>query len=172
MPGFVDQSYGPTGHYDNAVMNVAEVSPNEHLVYSSEQTFKMYKRSVVEASIAEQPVVQPTAQQMLRYWQAFMSVKDAQYPHPKQRTLTVSQPVVQIRLSVLVVTIGTMLLAICVALWMMAWDGYTRSLRIPASQLDWAVLAACEHRRMVIDWSSSIPAVSPAVFAANTEIWD
>ena len=167
VPGFVDQSYGPTGHYSNAVMNVAEVSLNEHPVYSSEQTFKMYKRSVVEASIAEQPVVQPTAKQMLRYWQAFMSVKDAQYPHPKQRTLTVSQPVVQIRLSVLVVTIGTMLLAICVALSMMAWDGYTRSLRLPASQLDWAVLAACEHRRMVIDWSSSIPAVSPAVFAAQ-----
>jgi hypothetical protein len=127
----------------------------------------MYKRSVVEASIAEQPVVQPTAKQMLRYWQAFMSVKDAQYPHPKQRTLTVSQPVVQIRLSVLIVTIGMMLLAICVALSMMAWDGYTRSLRIPASQLDWAVLAACEHRRMVDNWGSSIPAVSPAVFATQ-----
>ena len=167
VPGFVDQSYGPTGHYANAVANVALVSPNEHIVYSFKQTFKMYKRSVVEASIAEQPVVQPTAKQMLRYWQASMSVKDAQYPHPKQRTLTVSHAVVQIRLSVLVVTIGTMLLAIGIALSMMAWDGYTRSLRIPASQLDWAVLAASEHRRMVVDWGSSVPAVSPAVFAAQ-----
>ena len=30
--GFVDQSYRPTAHYDNATANVAEVSPNEHLV--------------------------------------------------------------------------------------------------------------------------------------------
>ena len=68
VPGFVpvNQAYGPTGQYDNAVFNVAEVRPNEYLVYSSKQTFKIYKRSVVEASIAGQPVVQPTAKQMLR----------------------------------------------------------------------------------------------------------
>ena len=168
VPGFVDQAYGPMGHYLNTITNVAEVSPNENLVYGSEQTFRqIYQRSVWEASIAEQPVVQPTAKQMLRYWQAFMSVKNTRLPYHKQRTLTTSQPVVQIRLSVLVVTIGTMTLAICSALSMMDWDGYTRSLRIPASQLDWAVLAACEHRRMVVDWESSIPALSPAEFAAQ-----
>jgi len=50
---------------------------------------------------------------------------------------------------------------------MTAWNGYTRSLCIPASQLGWAVLAACEHRRMVVDWDSSIPALSPAEFAAQ-----
>ena len=127
----------------------------------------MYKRSVLEASTAGQPVVQPTAERMLRYWQAFLSVKDTQYPLLKQRTLTVSKPVVQIRLSVLLVTLGIVTLAICVALSMMAWDGYTRSLRIPASQLDWAALAACEYLRMVVDWDSSIPAVSPAEFAAQ-----
>jgi len=166
-PGFVDPANATTGHYGNVVENVVEVSPNEHLVYSSKQTFKMYKRSVIRASIAEQPVVQPTAKQMLRYWQAFISVKDTQIPYPKQRTLTVSQAVVQIRLSVLVVTIGTMTLAICAAISMTASDGYTRSLRIPSSQLDWAVLTACEHLRMVVHWDSSIPALSPAEFAAQ-----
>ena len=45
----------------NAAANfVAEVSPNEHLVYSFEQTFQMYKRSVVEASISGQRVVRST----------------------------------------------------------------------------------------------------------------
>ena len=39
---------------------VAEVSPNEHLVYSFEQTFQMYKRSVVEVSISGQRVVRST----------------------------------------------------------------------------------------------------------------
>jgi len=167
VPGFVDQAYATTGHYANAVANVAEVSPNEHLVYSSKQFFKMYKRPVVRASIDGQPVVQPTAKQMLRYWQAFISVRDTQLPHLRQRTLTVSRPVVQIRLSVLAGTIGTMTLAICAALSMMDWDGYTRSLRIPVSQLDWAVLAACEHLRTVVDWDSSIPALSPAEFAVQ-----
>ena len=166
VPGFVGQSYGPTD-YDNAATNVADVSLIQYLVYGFEQTFQMYLRYVVEASTAGQPVVQPTAKQMLRYWQAFMSIKDTSLPHLKQRTLTVSQPVVQIRLSVLTVTIGTMTLAICAALSMMAWDGYSGTLRIPASQLDWAVLAACEHRRMVVDWDSSIPALSPAEFAAQ-----
>ena len=44
----------------NAAANVAEVSPNEHLVYGFEQTFQMYKRSVVEASISGQQVVRST----------------------------------------------------------------------------------------------------------------
>ena len=37
VPGFVpvDQPYGPTWQYNNAVMNVADVRPNEHLVYST-----------------------------------------------------------------------------------------------------------------------------------------
>ena len=165
-PDFVYRSSGPTD-CGNAALNVAQVSPNEYLVYSSEQTCQMYIQSVVQASITGQPVVQPTAKQMLRYWQAFMSIKDTVLPLPTQRSHTVSQPVVQIRLSVLVVTIGTMTLAICAALSMMAWDGYTRALHIPASQLDWAVLAACEHRRRAVDWDSSIPALSSAEFAAQ-----
>jgi len=37
VPGFIDQAYATTGHYANAVANVAEVSPNEHLVHSSKQ---------------------------------------------------------------------------------------------------------------------------------------
>ena len=70
-PDFVYRSYGPMD-YGNTALNVAEVRPNEYLVYGSEQTCQMYIQSVVQASITGQPVVQPTAKQMLRYWQAFM----------------------------------------------------------------------------------------------------
>lgn len=108
----------------------------------------MYNRAVVEASIAEQEVVQPTAQEMLRYWQAFMSVKDSQYPHPVERTLAVSQWVVQIRLSALVGTIGAVIISILVAA-----TAHVRASRkcrgvrvhLPGSQFDWMVQAAREH---------------------------
>lgn len=103
---------------------------------------------MVEASIAEQEVRQPTAQEMLRYWQAFMSVKDSQYPHPVERTLSVSQQVVQIRLSALVATIGAFIVSILVAT-----SAHIRAsrkcrgarVRLPSSQFDWMVQAAREH---------------------------
>jgi len=109
----------------------------------------MYNRAVVDASIAEAPVRQPTGQEMLRYWQAFMSVKDAQYPHPVARTLSVRKGVVQIRLSFLVVTVGAFLLAILAAAfvrWTNLRNGVWR-IHLPSSQLDWIVQAAQEHVR-------------------------
>jgi hypothetical protein len=85
---------------------------------------------------------------MLRYWQAFMSVKDAQYLQPVERTLSVSQNIVQIRLSALVITIGAFLVAVTAA----ATSRFTlsrelRGIHLPNSQLDWIVQAAREHRR-------------------------
>jgi hypothetical protein len=109
----------------------------------------MYNRAVVDASIAEVPVRQPTGQEMLRYWQAFMSVKDAQYPHPVARTLSVYKGVVQIRLSFLVITIGAFLIAILAAAlvrWANLRNGVSK-IHLPSSQLDWIVQAAREHVR-------------------------
>jgi hypothetical protein len=111
--------------------------------------FQLYRRPVIEASISGRPVVQPTGQQMLRYWQAFMSVKDGQYPHPQVRRLSVSRPVVQLRLSALVFTVGGFLLAIVgtIALRYAEPRGQLKeSINIPSTQLDWIVLAASEHR--------------------------
>lgn len=79
-----------------------------------------------------------------------MSVKDAQYPHPVERTLLVSQPMVQIRLSVLGSTIIACLLAIFVAIVsrvMVSRNIYSRSVHLPSSQFDWAVQAAREHNK-------------------------
>jgi len=98
-------------------------------------------------STADLPVIQPTGQQMLRYWQAFMSVKDSQYPNPDVRTLAVVDDVVQMRLSSLVITVGSFLLAVisaCVA----KYRGFKHNMhriQLPSSQLDWIVLAAREH---------------------------
>ena len=109
----------------------------------------MYSRAVVDASIAELPVRQPTGQEMLRYWQAYMSVKDAQYPHPVARTLSVRQGVVQISLSFLVITTGTFLIAILGAAFV-RWGNKRNGawkIHLPSSQLDWIVQAAREHVR-------------------------
>jgi hypothetical protein len=126
---------------------------------------QIYKRSVIEASIAEQPVQQPTTQQMLRYWQAYLSVKDSQYIHPVQRTLSVSQYVVQIRLSFLIVTIGAFVIAMAaasIARLSEPLDRHGRRLPLPSSQLDWIVQAAHEHCR-----NDSTTARSPAAYAAQ-----
>ena len=109
----------------------------------------MYSRAVVDASIAELPVRQPTGQEMLRYWQAYMSVKSAQYPHPVARTLAVRQGVVQISLSFLVITTGTFLFAILAAAFV-RWGNKRNGawkIHLPSSQLDWIVQAAREHVR-------------------------
>lgn len=111
---------------------------------------QLYKRSVIESSVAGQPVVQPTAEQMLRYWQAFLSVQDAQYPYPVQRTLSVSQPVVQIRLSILLITTCAFLFATVPALsgiFSEPRDRHGRRIHIPGSQLDWTVQAVYGHNQ-------------------------
>jgi len=113
-------------------------------------------------------VVQPTAQQMLRNWQAYLSVKDSQYPHPVQRKLTVSRPVVQIRLSVLVTTIGAflfVLLASAASRWLEPLDQQGKRLNLPGSQLDWIVQAAREHFRE----ADLATARSPSAYAAQRD---
>jgi hypothetical protein len=84
---------------------------------------------------------------MLRYWQAYMSVKDTLYPHPVERTLTVYQEMVQIRLSILAVTIGAFLLAHLAAALVRTTirRNRVRRIHLPSSRLGWMAQAAREH---------------------------
>jgi hypothetical protein len=126
----------------------------------------MYDRSVVDASIGGQPVVQPTAQQMLRYWQAYLSVKDSQYPHLVQRNLSIRQSTVQIRLSVLASTIALLVLGLTAALVSYFREPRNQAgkrLHLPSSQLDWTVQAAREYYRL----GHPNTAQSPRGFAAE-----
>jgi len=109
----------------------------------------MYARGVVMNSTAKLPVIQPTGMQMLRYWQAYMSVKDSQYPNPAVRSLAVVQDTVQMRLSSLMITVGAFLLAVitaCVAKYR-GVRNKTHQVQLPSSQLDWMVQAAREHAK-------------------------
>jgi hypothetical protein len=105
---------------------------------------------------------------MLRYWQACLSFKDSQYIHPVQRTLSVAQEVVQIRLSCLVVTIGTfliLLVAASVARYSeLALDSHGKRFLLPSSQLDWIVQAVHERHR---GNNLTTPAIPPLAYAAQ-----
>jgi hypothetical protein len=111
-------------------------------------------------------VVQPMAQQMLRYWQAYLSVKDSQYPHLVQRDLSIRQSTVQIRLSVLASTIALLvfaLTAVLVSYFQEPRNQADKRLHLPSSQLDWTVHAASEYYRL----GHSSTAQSPRGFAAE-----
>lgn len=128
--------------------------------------------AVVDASIAELPVTQRTGQEMLRYWQAFLSVKDAQYPHPVARVLSVRQAVVQIRLSFLVVTIGAILFANLAAALVRTMNHRNGvwSIHLPSSQLDWIVQAAREHVRYHASPAETTPRDRlPTSFASHNQ---
>ncbi|KAF9532493.1 hypothetical protein CPB83DRAFT_846882 [Crepidotus variabilis] len=56
----------------------------------------IYTLSIVGSSIREEPVKQPTGQEIIRYFQAYASVKYSQYPHTKRRSLLAKREVVQI----------------------------------------------------------------------------
>ncbi|TDL19910.1 hypothetical protein BD410DRAFT_873221 [Rickenella mellea] len=154
-PGTWDQARADGGQYVNTASNIAN----------------LYKRAVVDSSINQQQVVQPTGQEMLRDWQAFTSVKDGQYPHMVQRTLTVAAPVVQIRLSVLLTTAGGFLFAILAAIVSVLaepCDELGKRIKLPASQLDWMVQAAREHERGAGMGDDAVTtARSPSTFASD-----
>ncbi|TDL15747.1 hypothetical protein BD410DRAFT_902415 [Rickenella mellea] len=151
-PGIEDQAFAEGGQYPNSIGNVAN----------------LYKRSVIDASINQRPVIQPTGEQMLRNWQAFMSVKDGQYPHFVQRTLSVAAPVVQIRLSVLLTSVGGFLLAILaayLAILSEPRDAQGERVALLGSQLDWIGQAAREHERGMNDTATTTR--SPSTYAAQ-----
>jgi hypothetical protein len=105
---------------------------------------------------------------MVRNWQAYLSVKDAQYPNLVQRELTVSRAVVQIRLSVLVTTIGTFLFALAasvVSRWTEPLDQHGKHLILPSSQLGWIVQAAREHFKE----TELATTCSPSTYAAQRQ---
>jgi hypothetical protein len=95
-----------------------------------------------------QPIRQATAQEMLRAAQAYISVKNTLIPLPVQRLITVDQRVVQIRLSVLISTIGACVFALSAALIFQCIeprDAHGKRLTLPDSQLGWAVQATYEY---------------------------
>jgi hypothetical protein len=97
--------------------------------------------------VYKQRVVQPTAQRMLQFWQAYMSLRDTQDPHLAQRTVSVSQPITQIRLSVLIATITIFLTALLAALVYRSNDVHAKGLHLPSSSLGWIVFAAQARHR-------------------------
>ena len=87
---------------------------------------------------------------MVRYWQAYNAVKDILTPHPVQRRLSVSRPVVQLRLSVLLITLCLFLVTLTMvvrARLTEPHDPLGRRLHLPSSRLDWMVQAARERPR-------------------------
>ena len=110
----------------------------------------MFQRRVIDASIANQPVIQPTGQEMLRYWQAYLSVKDTLVRQPQQRELLVLRPTTQIRLPVLVSTVAIFLSAIVAASlsqYLVQRRLRGRRLHLPSSELGWTVQAVRENYR-------------------------
>jgi hypothetical protein len=87
---------------------------------------------------------------MIRFLQAYESVKDTQNLYPVERTLTVLRPVVQIRLSVLVATVVILLIVVMIAIIERLSEPFDQSgqrLKIPVSLLGWMVQASQEHFR-------------------------
>jgi hypothetical protein len=89
-------------------------------------------------------------QRRLRYWQAFMSVKDTEYPYIVQRTLTVARHVVQIRLSILLTTLIIFLIVLAAVVWPRLGqprDSQGRPVQLPYSQMDWIIQAVEQRHR-------------------------
>jgi hypothetical protein len=103
--------------------------------------------NVTGSSTLGQNVKQPTAKEMLRFWQAFQMEGHASQ-QTSYRTLTVSKEVVQLRLSVTIFTIATSVLALAASIFMhfrKPLDECGDRMAFPQSRLDWMVEAARQH---------------------------
>jgi hypothetical protein len=104
--------------------------------------------NLVQQSTTGQPVTQPTAQQMLRTFQAYTSIINCLYVHPVHRTISVNGPVVQLRLSVITITalvVTTALVVAVVQYLREPRDSRKQHMYVPQSQFDWVVQASQEH---------------------------
>jgi hypothetical protein len=103
---------------------------------------------MVEASTQGQNVTQPTAQDMVRYWQAAQMVNLGFYIHPVNRTISASLEVVQIRLSVVFTTGTIFVLAVALAAlahYQEPLDEHGQHMTLPKSPLAWIVEAARQN---------------------------
>lgn len=106
---------------------------------------KVFTTNVTKASALGKSVVQPTAQEMVRYWQAYKMVENAIYPRAVRRKLSASLEPTQLRLSVVIFTIITSVLAVvaaAVARRCEPLDEHGERMVLPQSQLHWMVEAA------------------------------
>jgi hypothetical protein len=106
---------------------------------------QVYTTYVAETSAQGQEVIQPSAQDMLRYWQAYQMTDHTYYSAPITRELTTSMQVVQVRLWVLITTLTTFVLALAAAAaahFTEPRDEHGDHLSVPNTQLDWIVEAA------------------------------
>jgi hypothetical protein len=110
--------------------------------------FQVYAIGLVQASLAGQVVHQPTAQEMLRAWQAYLSVLNSVLIHPVTRPISVLGPIVQLRLSVIAATFAIVFLAVVITFasyFAEPRDSRGHHIYLPSSHLDWMVQAAREH---------------------------
>lgn len=106
---------------------------------------KVYTTRLAEASTLGQTVVQPSAEEMVRNWQAYQMVNSGFYIHPVNRTISTSLEIVQVRLSVLIATFSTFILAIAaagLARCSEPLDEHGQHMTLPRSPLAWIVEAA------------------------------
>jgi hypothetical protein len=128
----------------------------------------VYELQTEDATLADQPIVQPTGQQMLRYWQAYISILNSQYPHEVKRSLSVSRAVTQIRLSVLATSVGTLLVVLFFALSYQVADlrhHPNKRLMLPGSSFGWVMQAAHEHQHR--QGGNPVLLSSPPVFVSQ-----
>lgn len=117
---------------------------------------------MIEMSTLGNEVVQPTAEEMMRTWQAYQMVIHGAYPLHALRKLSVSMEINQLRLSVVIFTIITSALAVAalfIARRCEPFDDCGEHINLPQSQLDWMVEAARQyhmkgdHYRSYVDYA-------------------
>lgn len=148
---------------EDVVKNIAWVSNYTSILVDPIMTVtKVYEPQITEATIDNQPVSQPTAQRMLRFWQAYMSLRVTQDPRPAQRSISASQPVTQIRISTLVATLAIFLITLLVALVYRSnetRDGHGERLHLPSSLIGWIVFAAHARHRGESKAAMALPSI-------------
>lgn len=84
---------------------------------------------------------------MLRYWQAYTSIKDTLLKQSVSRPISVAKPTTQIWLSVLAATVSSFVVAITCVLGVFYREQFDKrrgKVTIPITQADWIVQAARE----------------------------
>ncbi|KAH8813889.1 hypothetical protein DL96DRAFT_1535479 [Flagelloscypha sp. PMI_526] len=118
--------------------NVYQASPYTNIARSFTGVFGS---GIEDRAATNQPVIQPTGDEMLRAWQAYLSVKDAQSHFVVQRKLSTINPIVQMRLSV---AGSSLLITLAFITAAFSWRS-NQKIFVPSSVRDWMTLTVREH---------------------------
>lgn len=96
-----------------------------------------YQATLTEQSFRKEPIYHPSGQDLFRFYQAYLAIKDIQEYESAERTISVAVPTVELSVPVLVVFLIYLVLIGLAAFWFVVLKRVPQGASVPRTKVEW-----------------------------------